>query len=654
MKKSILLLTAMLASLFPTSSAHAAPAITFLNPSSYTTPARISDVADDDGNVHLVAWAKEIPTQALVEFELQPAAGNALTFTADRVGTDTWETFMAIPDSLPDGSTYTLRVRLYRGVAGDAEEVAMDEIPVEINQSELPPPRGETVELTYPDNGGRLGIFVPKGKRPLTVLDFKASTATEQVRAFYTLSDPGNDPVWEACGDGIPDDQGFGKARCTLKEGHSPADVAAVAAVSNKTSPPADPNAALDDTGDAHRALPYLQQPAEVDITDGGKMVDISACHLMRAFVTDQFGRSVPLANVDVHADGPEDELAFGSRGNGSAATDTDPFQAPDTAHVSRENARSCTNNNTSGFQGDHNSPGRDDIKHIESTTGTSDSGSFRFALRSDFSGGTYILAWADVDDDDLPDVSEASGGTQLGWAVPPPEPNLEVFLSPTNANGTNGSCVEFEVLARRGGSPFNNGNVDIHLQGSEGSTGVDFCPVAATEPRSPESGGHQADAHEDGTKHGEGETDAAGKLVFGVTSASSSTVQVQVWLDMNDDDILSGERSASATASFAPAGDRSISIASSRGRVAKGRRVRLSGEIDGDPACAGGQTVNIQSKPVRGGRFGTVKTVATDASGAYTTRIRMSSARKFRAVAPEAEPCSFARSNTVTVRVRS
>ena len=653
MKKITLLLTAVLAALLPAPSALAAPRIAFVNPSGYTTPARISDVMDADGNVHLVAWAAEIPSQALVEFELQPTGGNALTFTGERVGADTWETSFAIPDSFPDGATYTLRARLYQGVPGNADEVANEEIQVEINQSEIPPPQGETVEMSYPDNGSRLGIFVPKGKLPVTVFDFAASLGTERVRAFYSLSDPGAEVSWETCGSGVPDDQGFGKVRCTLKEGHAPLDVTAVAVVSNKTSPPADPNPALDDTGDAHRVLPYLQQPTSVEIGDGNRMVDLSVCHTMTALVEDQFDRAVPLANVDVHADGPEDELSFGTRGSGSAANDTDPFQAPDAGHVSRENAKNCANNSNSGFQGDHNSPGRDDVKHIESTTGTSNSGTFRFALRSDFAGGTFVQVWADVDDDDLPDLAEATGGTQLGWATPPPEPSLDVFLTPANTSATNGSCVELEIVARRGGAPFNNANVDIHLQGPDPA--VSFCDVSGGGTRRPpESGAHLGDVHEDGTRHGEGETDAAGTFVFGVTSASSGTTQVQVWIDVNDDDLLSGERTATSSISWAPAGDRSISLSSSRSRIPQGRRVRLFGQVEGDPACSGAQAVNIQSKPLRGGRFGTVKTVVTDESGAYSTRIRMQRSRKFRAVTPAAEPCSFARSNTVTVRVRS
>lgn len=659
MKRTAFLLVAVLASLLPAPSALAAPAIAFVNPSGYgnsTAPPEISDVQDADGFVHLVAWAKEIPSSALVEFEIQPTGQNAATFTADRVGTgDTWEAFVLLPDTYTDGATYTLRVRLYRGVPGDAEEVANDEMTVEVNQSNVPPPPGESVEMSYPDNGSRLGIFVPKGKRPVAVFDYAASAGTEQVRAFYTLSDPGNDPVWEpTCGSAAPDDGGFGKVRCILAEGHNPLDVTAVALVSNRAAPapPAPPNEALDSSGDAHRVLPYLQQPAHVEVANGNATVQLAKCHLLTAVVEDQFGRPVAGANVDVHADGPEDELHFSSRGDGPMAERTDASQAPDNGHVSKENAKRCSDNTNSGQQGDHNVPGRDDAKHIESVAGTSDPGQFRFALRSDYAGGTFITVWADVDDDDQADLNEATGGTQLGWGSPPPPPATTVFLTPASANATNGSCVAFEAVARRGGSPFANANVDVHLSGPD--AGVNFCDVSGgTTRRPPDSGGHVGDTHEDGVRHGEAEADPAGKFVFGVTSATSGTTQILAWVDNTDDDLLSGEPSATSSVTWAPPGERTISINSNRSRVAQGRRVRLSGNIEGDPSCSGGQVVNIEAKPVDRGRFGIVKTVTTDGDGAYTTRIRMRSARKFRAVTPESGPCSAATSRTITVRVR-
>ncbi|MFN2586488.1 MAG: hypothetical protein ABR613_00010 [Actinomycetota bacterium] len=651
MKRIALMVGALVGALLPAAPAAAAPAIAFLNPSGYTTPVRISDVQDRDGFVHLVAWAKEIPSQALVEFEIRPPGQqNAATFTADRVADDTWEEFIPLPDTFVDSAGYTLTVRLYRGVPGDADEVANAEMLVEVDQSEVPPPKRETVELQYPENGGRAGFFTPKGKRSNIVLDYQASTGTNQVRAFYTLSDPGAAPVWEeSCGSGVPDDAGFGKVRCTLAEGHNPLDVAAVAVVSNKTAPPAPPSGQLDDTGDAHRVMPYVQVPQTVEVSPGPQTVTLAECFVLAALVEDQFGRAVAAANVDVHADGPEDELYFESRTN-----ETDPFQAPDAGHVSKENAKRCSDNANSGQQGDHNSPGRDDQKHIESIGGTGDNGTFRFAMRSDFAGGTFITAWADVNDDDALAVgTEASGGTQLGWGSPPPPPSLDVFLSPASATAATGSCASFEILARRGGSPFNNANVDIHISGPDPS--VTFCDVqGGGSRRAPESGGHIADAHEDGTRHAEGETDAAGRFVFGVTSASPGSTTLQVWLESTEDDVLAGgEPSKAGSITWQPPGERSISIASNKSSVERGRRVRLFGEIQGDPACSGGQSVAIQAKPVRGGRFGTVKTVTTDDDGDYSTRIRMRRSRKFRAAVPSTGTCNAARSEVITVRVR-
>lgn len=650
MKKTMsMLLAALVASLLPAPSAWAAPTIELVSPSGYSTPPpEITDVEDSDGGVHVVAWAKEIPASSLVEFEIQPTGQNAATFTADRVGnTDTWEAFIPLPNTYTDGATYTLRARLYRGVAGDAEEVDNDEMTVEVNQSPVPPPDGAGVEIQYPDNGGGLGIFVPKGKRPVAVFDFAASDGTEQVRAFYSLSDPGTEPTWEpSCGSGRPV-QGFGKVRCTLADGHNPLDVTAVALVANRTAPPAPPSPALDASGDAHRVFPYLQVPSSVEIAQGNATVNLSACHVMTAIVEDQFGRTVAGANVDVHADGPEDQLHFGTKEN-----ETDAFQAPDNAHVSRENAKDCDSDDNLNQQGDHNSPGRDDAKHIESTTGTSDNGQFRFALLSDFAGGTFIQAWADVDDDDQPDLNEASGGTQLGWGSPVPPPTQEVFLTPSSANGSTGSCVQLEILARRGGSPFANANVDVHLSGPDAS--VNFCDVSGGGTRRPpESGGHIGDTHEDATRHGEGETDGAGRFLFGVTSPTAGTTQVRVWIDSNDDDLPDGEPSRSATVEWSPPGERSISIESSKSTVVKGRRVRLSGEVEGDPSCSAGQTVNVQAKRAGGGRFGTVRTLTTDSEGSYSTRVKMRKARKFRAVAPEGGSCNFARSRTITVRTR-
>jgi hypothetical protein len=646
-KTTLLAAASLLLTVLPAPSAGAAPSIAFLNPSGYSTsPPVISDVPDRDGLVHLVAWARDAPNQALVEFEFQPQGQNPATFTAERVGDDTWETFVPIPDAHPDGSGYTLTARLYQGVPGDADEIANAQMAVEVNQSEVPPPNGATVELTYPDNGGGLGVFVPKGKRPVAVLDYAASVDTEQVRAFYSSSAPGTAPVWEpSCGSSVPDEEGFGRVRCTIDASQARA-VSAVALVANKTAPPALPNPALDDAGDAHRVVPYLQEPRSLDLVAGGQTVAVSACHVMTAFVGDQVGRIVAGANVDVHAEGPEDELHFAAQSG-----ETDPFQAPDGAHAAREDAKRCSDNANLNRQGDHNTPGGDDVKHVESVEGTSDTGGFRFALRSDFAGGTFIRAWVDVDDDDLPQLSEASGGTQLGWGSPPPPPPVDVFLQPSSATATVGSCVAFEIVARRGGGPFGNANVDVHLQGPDPA--VAFCQTdGGSAARPPESGDHVGDAHEDGARHAEGETDVSGRFGFGVTSGVPGTTRVQVWIDAADDDLATSDRSRTGSVTWGLPGERSISLRSDEASVARGRRVRLFGDIEGDPSCSGAQLVNIQSRPVRRGAFGTVKSVRTEPGGRFSTRVKMTSSRKFRAVAPPNEPCERAASRIVTVRV--
>lgn len=646
MVKRIFLLGVVAATLFPAPPVAAAPAIAFLNPSGYSTTLTISDVQDGDGFVHLVAWTRDTPSSALVEFELKPPGQNAATFTGNRVGADTWEAFVPLPDSFADGGGYTLIGRLYSGVPGNADEVANTQMTVEVNQSAVPPPNGEAVELSYPENGDGLGIYVPKGKRPLAVFDYVASQGTRQVRAFYTLSAPGTKPVWEgSCGSSVPDALGVGKVRCTLSAGHAPRAVTAVAVVSNTTSPPTRPHPALDRAGDAHRVLPYLQRPTSITVGPGPQTVTLAACHQMTASVNDQFDRPIPRVNVDVHAEGPEGQLFF------SSSRKTHPFRAPTRAHGSIENARRCSNNGEAGHQGVHQNPG-DDVKHIESVRGTSNSGAFRFALRSDLAGGTFIVAWADVNDDDQPGLREVSGGTQLGWGAPPPTPRVEVFLLPRRVGSTTGSCTPFEILARRGGGPFLSANVDIHLTGPEAN--IDFCSVpGGSTTRPPESGGHIGNAHEDGTLHAEGEANESGSFTFGITSGARGTSAVRVWVDTNDDDVPTDDPSDSASVNWFAPGERTISLSSSKDSVDPGDGVRLMGRVRGDPSCLRHEAVKIQSKRQSGGTFKTVKILTTDDEGRYSTRVAMQSSRAFRALAPETGNCSRAQSEGVTVRIR-
>lgn len=651
MKRALLMVGTLIASLLPLSAAHSAPAIRFLNPSDYSNvpPFELSAKADQDNAIHIVAWVKEVPASPLVEFEVESATQKA-TLDGTRAGADAWETFWVPPDSFTDGP-YTLRAILYNGTPGNASEVTSTEVAVILNNNAVPPPPApETAEMGHPGNGEELGFFTPKGKQPTTVIDYTTSTLTRQVRALYTLSDPGNDPEWVACGfAGVPEGLA-GRVRCTLKAGDNPMHVNAVAVVANMTAPEAEGNPALDETGDAHRIVPYVSHPTTIDFSpDSTQVDDLTKClDRVTATMLDQRNRPIAGANIDIHATGPSDQLAFGSIGNNR----TSPFQAPDSGHPSSEDALRCSDGERAGRQGDHNVPLDDDIKHIESTTGTDTNGDFHFALKTDQQGGTTILGFADVDDNDLPGSSEATGGARIGWAVPPPPPVTEIVLSPSSSSPTTGTCLPIEVAARRGGSPLGGANIDVHLTGPDATVG--FCDIAGGSARRPPTGGgHVGDTHEDGTKHAEGETDSGGRFIFGITSASQGQTTVFVWLETTEDDVPSGELDRTATVTWMPPGDRSITLDSGRGRVRKGTRVRLFGAIDGATACEVGQAVQLQSRPAGGGSFTTIKTLTTDDNGGYTTRVKMRRARTFRTVAPAADPCEAAQSGDVTVRVR-
>lgn len=654
MKRTLLAVGALLAVMLPAPAAQAAPAIRFLNPSGYSGQVQAYDVspqADQDDAIHIVAWVKEVPASPLVEFEIESATQKA-TLDGIRAGNDAWETFWVPPASFTDGP-YTLRAILYNGTPGNASEVTSTEVQIVLNADPVPPPPAqEAVEMGFPENGGPIGFFTPKGKQAATSIDFTTSDLTRQVRALYTLSDPGNDPQWVACGFAAVPESLAGRVRCTLKAGDNPLDVTGVAVVANMTAPQTEGNAALDETGDAHRVVPYISQPTTVDVDPEIQQVDdLDECSpALTARFLDQRNRPIPAANVDVHATGPSDQLAFGAMTNNR----TSPFQPPDASHPSSEDAIDCSDGTRSGRQGDHNVPLDDDIKHIESTTGTDTNGEFKFALTSDSVGGTSLLAWPDVDDDDVPDTSEVTGGARIGWGGPPPPPTTELTLTPGERSAATGSCVQFDVLVRRGGNPLASSNVDVHLTGPDSN--VSFCDVSGgSTRRNPDSGGHTGagDTHDDGTRHAEGETSSSGTFTFGVASATQGQTNITVWLDSTEDDVSSGEMQRTATVTWTPPGERSITIQSNRSRVRKGRNVTLSGAIQGSTACASTQSVRIEAKPLRGGSFQTVQTVTTDTTGNYSTRVRMRKAKRFRAVVDAADPCEAATSGTVTVRIR-
>jgi hypothetical protein len=638
---------ALVAALFPATAAHAQVAIEFLNPSDYSPTMQLSDVGDSDAAFHLVAWVKSVPASPLVEFELQATGENPQTINAARVGsTDTWEAFFQIPDDSTDGP-YVLRARLYSG----ATEVANDQIgTVTVNQSDVPPPpAAETVEITYPANGSPFGFFTPKGKATNGVIVTKSSPGTRQVRAFYTQSDPGTDPEWRACGFATPAG-GVARIRCTLASGHAPSSVTAVAAVANRTppAPQTEPNQGLDDSGDAHRVSPYVQQPNRFSVVPQAQSVSPNQCTpAITATLLDQLDQPIAQANVDLHAVGPSDQLRFGVLDNNA----TSPFKQPDKGHLSSEFAVGCTDKDNVGMQGEHNVPGGDDVKHVESTDagGTSNAGTFVFSLFADEAGSTVVTLFADVDDDDTLGASETTGGARIGWGQPAPPPVDQVSLLPASSSPTTGKCQKITLLLTEDGAPLSGRNVDVHATGP-GS--LQFCDAGTGLPRAPDQGGHVSYADSGGGIHGEAETDSSGHFSFGITSETAGDTALSGWMDRTDDDVQgTDEPSGTGQISWQRTGQRSISLKAGKSTVSTGSKVRLSGRIRGDDGCTDAQVVKLKARPRGRGRFKAAGTTTSDSNGAYRFRKRVKRPTDYRAIAPRDGACVKARSSKVTVR---
>ena len=650
MRKTIVLsAVALMVGLLPIPSAKAAPAIQLLNPSGYSGASpEMSTKNDVDGAYHFVAWVPTMPPNAIVEFEVQTAAGNSLrTIDSQRVGIDTFEAFDNLSNLL-DG-TYQIAALLYSNGEQVSEGIDRQTVTLRNSVGQV-----ESAELLHPTNGGALGFFTPKSGRPRAMVDVRTSEGAQQARVLLTTSRPGAEPQWTQCGSAAADDTGFARVRCTLPEGMNAAAVTAVAAAANQTPPPGPAQQAADDSGDAHRVTVYDAIPTTVNVDPEAVQATVSECKKFSVTVLDQLSRPLSAVNVDIHAVGPSDQLQFGS----SADVDAMDFQAPNDGPHSSEAARQCTRIAPERRQGDTNRIGANDEKHIESlitgvtNPGTSNNGVFTFNLYSDVIGGTQVVAFADVNDDDLQQPSEASGGARVGWGQEPPAAAKQVFLDPSSGSATVGSCQRFVFTVKEGGSPASGQNADVHISSTE--TTPTFCsPSDATGTRTPDQGEHVTGVHGDGSRHIEGELDVQGRMIFGVTAPSEGRVVVQAWVDESDDDTFtSGEPTAGGAVTFGVSGDRQISLQSSRSAVPKGRRARLYGAIDGAPSCEGGQTVKLRSR-VPGSRFRTIGQTTTTSSGEYAFRVRVTKTKDYKTLAPRAGVCDKATSRAVRVRAR-
>ena len=404
----------------------AGPQIRWVNPDSETSE-EISAKDDDPGTAtdtsyHLVAWVSEVPANATVLFQYQSGTNTPVTIgTATRVGPDTYEYFWPGSQMPPDGA-YTLIAILSSG----GQEVSRDTQSARVNnQDDSTQPvrdfrndQGETVEIVDPANADVLGFYDPPGDaRPVAGIQVRFSSGAGNIRAFFTISRPGTEPQFTSCGNsssGESSSDASDGVRCTLPAGVNPNEVTGVAVVATDQPLPGDPDI---DAGDAHRVTGYEADPTTVTIDPA--LIDnqpAGTCtRVITATVTDQFGSRVVGLDVDAHAQGPDETLAFDDDDSSSNSTSR---SKPPENHPT-EAARNCEASSgtppAAGSQGLHDD-GSLPRKHIEALNGTADNGTFRFRLFSGTAGGTQFTVWADEDQNDRYCNEEAFGDGSVGW----------------------------------------------------------------------------------------------------------------------------------------------------------------------------------------------------------------------------------------------
>lgn len=584
------------------------PTIAFLNPGKYDPgyaqpprnpgtpdPPKVSDRFDGvDRAYHLVAAVGRVPANPIVEAYIRYDDDPEITIgLLDRVqGTDTWEFKWDIPESLDEGRA-TLIVRLYSQTPSGIQEVANHEIEVDMEHQDptsppsVPPdprPADETVEILWPTNSGALGFFKGGSGPWRAAIEGIASDATSELNLWYTTTPPGTEPVYVECGHiplyGTDEFQAEPipfHAECALAADADAMSVTAIAAVAeegdkeDRSDVIAGPDL-TQDSGDAHRIDPYIQDPAQFKVslepnqTPGysavrRRVAGGNACLAWLVTVTDHLDRRVQGANVDVHMTGPNDQAQHGNDNSSSDASGT--FKAPEEGNHAVEAGKNCDGRGNRGEQGDHNRPGVSDIKHRESVGGTGVSGGgvpsgtpplvgqWRFHIFSSSPGISNLTAWVDDEpfgedgnkepDNDEPDDGEPSGTNFAQWY----SSNPTVDIDPAGGSAAVGTCARYVVKVRSGTAAVPEINLDIHARGPNDE--LDFCdPGDATPRRAPERGpGEENSPHqgEDGgesshvqesprTQHSEGETDAAGNFVFGLTSPVVGDTTITAWVD--------------------------------------------------------------------------------------------------------------------------
>ena len=432
----------------------ARPSIAFLNPSSFAAAGErgiiVSDAKPDAGpgccgaamgRYRLSAWVANAPVDARVYFAVAQRTVDVEITSTRPSSENTWEAQWSIPSEILDGPA-TLYAYL---IVGD-QPIAVDEQDVTIMRVQ------ENAQLTYPAAGGSFGTYrplataLPEGeaidrKLPMGIVDalYTATPEMVYVRTFYTTSAPGATPVWKVCGTeaiSSSNTSPHNGVRCTLADAADQSKITALAAVANDSQD--EYEVRFNQSGDAVPiAEPYIQEPSDLSFsTNGAQRVNreensehffCSTNELVT--LSDQNGRQVAGANVDVHATGPSDSLKFHAPLVLSRAAD-----APDRGSHAIEPAFDCTSagglpppNAQPDEQAEHQRFGAPDRKHVESLpAGTNDVGQFQFRMYSTGEGVTEYTVWVDeLDDgckanDDAFTSGELSVTGSIGWAQDP------------------------------------------------------------------------------------------------------------------------------------------------------------------------------------------------------------------------------------------
>lgn len=405
----------------------AEPSIAFLNPSSFAKPTTgdrgivVSDGTQTSGGegepcchseegYRLSAWTSGLPSAHKVFFTAAQRSARGVTeveIVGDNGGAgDTWEAWWDIPVIFLDGPA---TITAYAVVADEIVASVSQDVTLQHGQDT------ETTRLTYPAGpGDPFGTFQPLAtavpsqgaatkQLPVGVVDHHYTTSQDstRIRVFYTTTAPGQPPQWLSCGSNFAQyrllDFGTGGTKCVLQDTSHQAQITGIAAVIEDS---------MKQSGDATSVVPYVQDPRTFEVTQAGDL-KVEKNPTSGAFpcskkvvvkLTDQVGRKIASANVDVRAEGPGDDLKFS---NNTVFTEGKP---PDRIPNRKEEAYDCVDsdgNSAPYIQGEIQKLGGPDLKLLESEdSGTSSKGLWDFAFHSHTAGATRWTAWVDEIDD--------------------------------------------------------------------------------------------------------------------------------------------------------------------------------------------------------------------------------------------------------------